>query len=73
MRRLVSIHMCSQAVYTEVPENGWARTFMRSAGGELGKENVAEIKRGMGSWRGRRVNSRLKNNTGEGGDTKAGG
>lgn len=46
---------------------------MRSVGGELGKENVVEIKRGMGSWRGRRVNLRFKNNIGEGGDIKVGG
>ena len=43
--RLVSIHICSQAVYTGVPESDWGWELYGVGSGRLGKENAAQTKR----------------------------
>lgn len=65
-RPLVSIHICSQAVYTGVPESGWGWNLYEVGSGRLAEENDAQ--RGcMGSWKGGEETEDLKINLVEAG------
>lgn len=67
--RLVAIHKCSQAVYSQAQERGWATTFMKSAVRELNRKMFLRQRGWMESWTGRGANERLKIE--EGSDTKS--